>query len=501
MDYFPIFLKLRNQHCLVVGGGDVATRKVASLLAAGADVTLVATDLASQLAEWAMEGKIVFVPRKFVSTDLCGKRLVIAATSDSALNLQIFREAEAIGVLANVVDDPDACRFITPAIVDRSPLMIAISSGGKAPVLSRLLRQKIEILIPATYGRLAGFAGNLRARVKSRITSPGARRRFWESILEGPVSEKVFNGQDSEANALFDTSLEQQVQSQARPQGEVYLIGAGPGDPELLTLKALRLMQQSDVVLYDNLVSPQVLDLVRRDAKRISVAKKKGCHTLSQADLNRELIRLAGEGNRVCRLKGGDPFVFGRGGEELVALVEANVPFQVVPGISAANGCAAYAGIPLTHRDYADSVTFITGHRKNNGDLDIPWFSLVNNRQTLVFYMGLSSLRLICEQLQSHGLALDTPAAAVQQGTLENQRLVVSRLCDLASDVESAQLCSPTLIIVGQVVQLAETLHWFGKPARASNQTDDASGNDLPEAIPLFAHAHSFSNNHSAGEA
>lgn len=500
MDYFPIFLKLQNQHCLVVGGGDVATRKVAGLLAAGADVTLVATSVVTQLSRWVMEGRITYIPREFVSTDLYGKRLVIAATANSSLNQQIFQAAEATGVLANVVDDPDACRFITPAIVDRSPLIIAISSGGNAPVLSRLLRQKIETLVPAAYGRLARFAGNLRARVKSRITSLGDRRRFWESVLDGPISEKVFNGQDREANALFDTRL-QQVKNRGQSQGEVFLVGAGPGDPELLTLKALRLMQQADVVLYDNLVSKQVLDLVRRDAKRISVAKKKGCHTASQADINNQLIRLAREGNRVCRLKGGDPFVFGRGGEELVALVEANVPFQVVPGISAANGCAAYAGIPLTHRDYADSVTFITGHRKNNGDLDIPWFSLVNNRQTLVFYMGLSSLRLICEQLQSHGLALDTPAAAVQQGTLENQRLVVSRLCDLASDVERAQLCSPTLIIVGQVVQLAETLHWFGKPARASNQTDDASGNDLPEAIPLFAHAHSFSNNHSAGEA
>ncbi|MCZ6501514.1 MAG: siroheme synthase CysG [Gammaproteobacteria bacterium] len=487
MDYFPIFLKLRNQHCLVVGGGDVATRKVASLLAAGANVTLVATRIASQLAQWVMEGKITYVPRKFVATDLYGKRLVIAATANSSLNQQIFQEAEAIGVLANVVDDPDSCRFITPAIVDRSPLMIAISSGGNAPVLSRLLRQKIEILIPAAYGRLAQFAGNLRTRVKSRLTSLGARRRFWESVLEGPIAEKVFNGQDSEANALFETSLEQRVQSQDQPLGEVSLVGAGPGDPELLTLKALRLMQQADVVLYDNLVSPQVLDLVRRDAKRISVAKKKGCHTASQADINRELIRLAREGNRVCRLKGGDPFVFGRGGEELSALVEAHIPFQVVPGISAANGCAAYAGIPLTHRDYADSVAFITGHRKNNGDLDIPWSSLVNNRQTLVFYMGLSSLPLICAQLQSHGLAHDTPAAAVEQGTSEDQRLVVSRLSDLASEVEEAQLRSPTLIIVGQVVQLAEKLHWFGKPAIESNQTDDNSCNDLPGAIPLAA--------------
>ncbi|MCH7743584.1 MAG: uroporphyrinogen-III C-methyltransferase [Proteobacteria bacterium] len=500
MDYFPIFLKLQHQHCLVVGGGDVATRKVAGLLAAGADVTLVATSVVTQLSRWVMEGRITYMPREFVSTDLYGKRLVIAATSNASLNQQIFQAAEATGVLANVVDDPDACRFITPAIVDRSPLIIAISSGGNAPVLSRLLRQKIETLVPAAYGRLARFAGNLRARVKSRITSLGDRRRFWESVLDGPISEKVFNGQDREANALFDTSL-QQVQNRGQSQGEVFLVGAGPGDPELLTLKALRLMQQADVVLYDNLVSKQVLDLVRRDAKRISVAKKKGCHTASQADINSQLIRLAREGNRVCRLKGGDPFVFGRGGEELSALAEAHVPFQVVPGISAANGCAAYAGIPLTHRDYADSVAFITGHRKNNGDLDIPWSSLVNDRQTLVFYMGLSSLPLICAQLQSHGLRHDTPAAAVQQGTSEDQRLVVSRLNNLAAEVNEAQLRSPTLIIIGQVVQLAEKLHWFGDPAITSRQTGDISGGHLPEAIPIIAHAHSFSNNQLAIDA
>lgn len=488
MDYFPIFLKLRNQHCLVVGGGDVATRKVASLMAAGANVTLVATRVSSQLAAWVVERRITFTRRKFVSADLYGKRLVIAATSDSALNQQIFKEAEAICVLANVVDDPGACRFITPAIIDRSPLMIAVSSGGNAPVLSRLVRQKIEILIPNAYGRLAKFAGNLRAKVKSRLTSLGTRRRFWESILDGPISEKVFNGQDSEAAKLFESSLERQAQRQGLPLGEVFLVGAGPGDPELLTLKALRLMQQADVVLYDNLVSPKVLDLVRRDAIKISVAKKKGCHIASQADINNELIRLAREGNRVCRLKGGDPFVFGRGGEELEALALARIPFQVVPGISAANGCAAYAGIPLTHRDYADSVVFITGHRKNNGELEIPWSSLVNDRQTLVFYMGLSSLPLICTELQSHGLAHDTPAAAVQQGTSKDQRLVVSHLSNLASQVEAAQLCSPTLIIIGQVVRLAEKLHWFGNPATHANQTDDTVS-DAAEAIHMAAEA------------
>ncbi len=464
MDYFPIFLKLHNQPCVVVGGGEIAVRKTRSLLDAGARVTVIAPRIESQLTRWVMEEKIDFISRKFQSADLVGKRLVIAATNDTEANQYVYDTAESNGVLVNVADNPDACRFIVPAIVDRSPLTIAISSGGRAPVLARLLRQKLETLVPSAYGRLAEFAGDLRSRVKSSLHSLPARRRFWETILQGPVAEKILNGQEQSAFKLFETQLAQHVNGQRRITGEVFLIGAGPGDPELVTLKALRLMQQADVVLYDNLVSSQVLDLVRRDATRISVAKKKGNHKMEQADINKALIRLAKEGKRVCRLKGGDPFIFGRGGEELEALADANIPFQVVPGITAANGCAAYGGIPLTHRDYADNVTFVTGHRKNNGDLDIPWSSLVNHRQTVVFYMGLANLPLIARQLQSHGLGAETPAAAIEQGTSGNQRIVIGTIGNLAQQVLAAKLGSPTLIIVGQVVQLAAKLHWFGRP-------------------------------------
>ena len=463
MDYYPIFLKLKSQHCLVVGGGDVATRKVERLLAAEASITLVAMQLTPQLDQWRQEEKISVKQREFSSTDLYGKRLVIAATASSSLNQRIYAEAEATGVIANAVDDSEYCRFITPAVIDRSPLVVAISSGGTAPVLSRMLRQRIETLVPAAYGRLARFAGNFRARVKSSLSSVQARRHFWETVLTGPIADKILNGHESKAVTLFNTELEKQSHDQTRQLGQVSLIGAGPGDPELLTLKALRLIQQADVVLYDKLVSPPVLDLVRREALKISVAKKKGHHSISQEDINSKLIQLARQGKRVCRLKGGDPFIFGRGGEELTALVDAQIPFQVVPGISAANGCSTYAGIPLTHRDHANSVTFVTGHTQNDGELDVPWPSLVNNRQTLVFYMGLTSLPLICEQLQIHGLAHDTPAAAIQQGTSTDQHLAVSNLADLGSAVENAKLHSPTLIIIGQVVQFAEKLHWFGE--------------------------------------
>ncbi len=464
MDYFPIFLKLHNQPCVVVGGGGVAIRKTQSLLDAGARVTVIAPRIESQLTRWVMEGKIDYVSRQFKAADLVGKRLVIAATDDSDTNRHVYEVAEDIGVLANVTDDPDICRFIVPAIIDRSPITIAISSAGNAPVLARLLRQKLETLIPAAYGRLAAFAGGLRGRVKSSLGSLSTRRRFWESVLEGPIAEKILNGQEQTALELFDAQLAEHVNEVPRKTGEVFLVGAGPGDPELVTLKALRLMQQADVVLYDNLVSTAVLDLVRRDATRISVAKKKGYHKMQQADINSELIRLARQGKRVCRLKGGDPFIFGRGGEELEALADAQIPFQVVPGITAANGCASYGGIPLTHRDYADNVTFVTGHRKNNGDLDIPWSSLVNHRQTIVFYMGLGSLPLIGRQLQAHGLSKDTPAAAIEQGTSPEQRIVVGTISNLSEQVLAAELGSPTLIIVGQVVQLAEKLHWFGQP-------------------------------------
>ncbi len=472
MDYFPIFLNLKQQSCLVVGGGDVATRKANSLIEAGASVSIVAPRINQEITRWVMQRKVTWRQGEFRADDLNGQRLVIAATSEASVNREVYRLAEERNILINTTDDLEACRFLMPAILDRSPLTIAISSAGHAPVLARLLRQKLETLIPSSYGKLAKFAGLQRDRVKSRLHSAAARRRFWEQILSGPVAEKIFNGQTDDASVLFDENLDAAA-TQHTPAGEVYLVGAGPGDPELLTLKALRLMQQSDVVLYDNLVSDAVLNLVRRDAVRISVAKKKGKHARSQEEINAELITLAQQGKRVCRLKGGDPFIFGRGGEELESLMANGIAFQVVPGISAANGCAAYAGIPLTHRDYADSVIYITGHRKNNGKLDLPFPALINDRQTIVFYMSLGNLPNIASQLQQQGMPPGMPVAAVEKGTRLDQRVVISTLNQIAGDVQIQGFSSPTLIIVGKVVKLATELHWFGDKALQMEQKEN----------------------------
>lgn len=473
----------------MIGGGEVATRKIATLIEAGAILTVVAPEVTAQISVWVENKAVSRYRRKgYDASDLNGQFLVIAATNSGSTNTRVFEDAEKNSILVNVVDSPDQCRFILPSIIDRSPLMIAISSGGNAPVLARILRQKLESLIPFAYGDLARFAGGLRSMVKSRLKSFDQRRRFWERIFDGPVSALVLAGRESEAKALFHTDLEAVAASQrcegASVAGEVFLVGAGPGDPELLTLKALRLMQQADVVLYDNLVSPDILDLIRRDATRISVAKAKGRHSIAQQDINSEMIRLAGEGKRVCRLKGGDPFIFGRGGEELAALVDAGISFQVVPGISAANGCAAYAGIPLTHRDFADSVTFVTGHRKDHGYFDLPWESLSTSRQTLVFYMGLSSAGLIREKLVESGISAATAVAVVEQGTRKEQRVLLTTLDELPQRIASTDLASPALIIVGGVVTLAESLHWFGKtPMTDTEQVSEHRPGDYAALI------------------
>jgi uroporphyrin-III C-methyltransferase/precorrin-2 dehydrogenase/sirohydrochlorin ferrochelatase len=478
VDYYPIFLNLKGRHCTVVGGGDVATRKIATLIEAGAVVTVVSPKISTEISDWVEAASVNHCHiRDYETSDLNNQFLVIAATNAAAVNQHVYRDAEQARILINVVDSPEHCSFILPSIVDRSPLMIAISSGGAAPVLARKLRQKLETFVPFGYRDLALFAGQLRSVVKSKLDSLGQRRKFWEKFFEGPIANMIMSGRGAEARVAFDTELEavagrQSPESRANSQdndgtssqvGEVYLVGAGPGDPELLTLKALRLMQQADVVLYDNLVSSDILDLIRRDAKRISVAKAKGRHSVPQQDINSELVRFASEGKRVCRLKGGDPFIFGRGGEELETLVEAGIPFQVVPGISAANGCAAYAGIPLTHRDFADSVTFVTGHRKDHGYFDLPLDALSTNRQTIVFYMGLTSAGLIREKLIDSGMSASTPVAVVEQGTRRDQRVLLASLEELPEQIANSDMKSPALIIVGGVVTLAESFHWFGE--------------------------------------
>jgi uroporphyrin-III C-methyltransferase/precorrin-2 dehydrogenase/sirohydrochlorin ferrochelatase len=365
-----------------------------------------------------------------------------------------------------VVDDPQLCSFIVPSIIDRSPVVIAASTGGSSPVLARLLRARIEALIPAGFGELAKLAQRFRARVSETVPK-AARRAFWERVLQGPIAELVFAGRLRQAEADLEAVVAAGVAENTA--GEVYLVGAGPGNPELLTFAALRLMQQADIVLHDNLVSPQILALTRRDAQRIYVGKRRADHTMRQEQINTLMIELARQGKRVLRLKGGDPYTFGRGGEEIESLASAGVRFEVVPGITAAAGAAAYAGIPLTHRDYAHSCVLVTGHLKD-GTMDLDWHGLARPKQTIVIYMGLLGLQALCEQLIAHGLPPDIPAAVVQQATLPQQRVVVGTLQNLAARVAAAGLRAPTLVVVGDVVRLREKLVWFDAEPCASAQ-------------------------------
>lgn len=459
MDYLPIFVDLKGAPCLVVGGGEIAARKAILLLKAGAVVTVVAPQLARSTAQLQEKGHIIHKAREFYAIDLKGNRLVVAATDNPALNRTISEQAQALGMLVNVVDRPKHCNFIVPSIIDRSPLVAAVSSGGAAPVLARLIRARLETLIPASFGRLAALAGRFRQKVKERFDDPRDRRVFWEKALQGPIAEMVFAGRDKAAEQALQTAIEKQS-GVPQNRGEVYLVGGGPGDPDLLTFRALRLMQQADIVVYDRLVATAILELTRRDAERIYVGKERDNHAMPQGEINHLLARLAKQGKRVLRLKGGDPFIFGRGGEEIDTLAQEGIPFQVVPGITAASGCAAYAGIPLTHRDFAQSCVFVTGHLKD-GTIDLNWNVLTQPDQTVVFYMGLKGLPIICSALVRHGLPGTTPAALIQQGTTQKQRVYTGTLATLPMLVEDAKPKPPTLLIVGEIVALHEKLEWF----------------------------------------
>ncbi len=458
MDYFPVFLDLKKRRCLLVGGGEVATRKGRMLAKAGAALRVVAPEISAELRELVVTSHGELLQREYNSNDLQDCVLAIAATDIEALNERISADAQALNLPVNVVDTPALCTYITPAIIDRSPLVIAVSSGGEAPVLARLMRTKLETLIPSGYGKLAQIASQWRDRIKARFNDGDSRRKFWEKILQGPAAELMMNGQEEAANIFISNELA--ADQPELTQGEVYLVGGGPGDPELLTLRALRLMQQADVVLYDRLVSDGVMELVRRDAERIYVGKRRAEHAMEQENINQLLVDLAKQGKRVLRLKGGDPFIFGRGGEEIELLAQHHIPFQVVPGITAASGCAAYAGIPLTHRDYAQSVRFVTGHLKSD-DTNLSWPELANPTQTLVFYMGLVGLKDICESLIAHGRSAQTPVALIEKGTTQEQRVFVSDLVSIADVVAEKDVHAPTLFIVGEVVQLHESLKWF----------------------------------------
>jgi uroporphyrin-III C-methyltransferase/precorrin-2 dehydrogenase/sirohydrochlorin ferrochelatase len=457
MEFLPIFLDVREQPCLVVGGGEVAARKSALLLRAGARVTVLAPQIDGAFADDLAAKRVVHRAGSFDDAALEGFALAIAATDDQAVNRAVAAAARARRLPVNVVDQPALCSFILPSIIERAPLIVAVSSSGASPVLARLLRARLETLIPAGYGRLAALAREFRDRVKARL-APRERRRFWERVLQGPIAELVFSGRDREARDALTATLED-------PRlgfrgGEVSLVGAGPGDPDLLTFRALRLMQQADVVVYDRLVSRPILDLVRLEAERIYAGKERAKHTLPLEDINQLLVRLAKEGKRVVRLKGGDPFIFGRGGEEIDTLAAEGIPFQVVPGVTAAAGCASYAGIPLTHRDHAQSVVFVTGHMRD-GRLELNWPALAQPRQTIVFYMGLLAVDQLCAQLVAHGLPAAMPAALVQEGTTPRQRVLAGTLETLPALVRESGAHAPTLIIIGEVVKLRERLKWF----------------------------------------
>jgi uroporphyrin-III C-methyltransferase/precorrin-2 dehydrogenase/sirohydrochlorin ferrochelatase len=461
LDYLPIFLDVRDEPCLVVGGGEVAARKAARLLGAGARVTVLAPELGAAFDADLAAGRIEHRAASFGPQDMAGFAVAIAATDDEAVNRAVAAAARQRRIPVNVVDQPALCSFIMPSIIERAPLIVAVSSGGASPVLARLLRARLESLIPAGYGRLAALAAAFRGPVKARFKPP-ERRRFWERVLQGPIAELVFSGRDNEARAALQSALDDP--RLAFGGGEVALIGAGPGDPDLLTFRALRLMQQADVVVYDRLVSRPILDLVRLDAERIYAGKERARHALPQEDINHLLVRLARQGKRVVRLKGGDPFIFGRGGEEIDTLAAEGIPFQVVPGITAAAGCASYAGIPLTHRDYSQSVVFVTGHLQD-GSMNLNWPALAQPRQTVVFYMGLVGLDILCRELVAHGLPAGTPAALIQQGTTPQQRVLTGTLDTLPEIVRRGDVKAPTLIIVGEVVKLRERLKWFESAA------------------------------------
>ncbi|MEZ5538040.1 MAG: siroheme synthase CysG [Thiolinea sp.] len=460
MAQYPVFLNLSGQPCLVVGGGKVASRKAESLLQAGANVTVVSPELSPELGLIIEQypQQAIHCARDFRNADVDGMYLIIAATNQREINSQVSRLAKAQNIPVNVVDSQQECTFTVPSVVDRSPVSIAVSTGGASPVLARQLRMKLEAMVPSTCGKLAEITESYRQKVKQHIPDAKQRKQFWERALRGPFAELVYMGNEAAARQRLDEMLAKD--SDTPEVGEVYLVGAGPGDPDLLTFRAARLMLQADVMVYDRLVAKSILDMANQNAERIYVGKEKSKHAVPQDKINDLLVDLAKQGKRVLRLKGGDPFIFGRGGEEIETLAENGIPFQVVPAVTAASGCSSYAGIPLTHRDYAQSCTFATGHLKD-GSVDLDWDKLAKPRQTVVFYMGLTGIHVISRELIAHGMPADMPAALVEQGTTRNQRVHIGTLQTLPELVKERNVRAPTLTIVGEVVKLHEKLRWY----------------------------------------
>ncbi len=459
MKFYPLQFQLENRRCLIVGGGRVALRRGKSLLSAGAQVDIIAPDINAELRELVITAGGELIEQAYADELVKHDYFcIVAATDIKAVNQQVADLARSRAIPVNRADDRNLCDFIFPAVIDRGPITISITNNGASPVLSRILQRQISQFLPEGYEELSDLVGRHRQRVKQVLKDERERVDFWQHVLQGAIAEAVFAGNLAQAEALFDAALANPEQFSST--GEAYLIGAGPGDPDLLTLRAFRLIQQSDVVLYDRLVSPEIMALVPARAEKIYVGKRRAEHALQQTDINQLLVDHAQQGKRVARLKGGDPFIFGRGGEEIEKLAAAKVPFQVVPGITAANGCSAYAGIPLTHRDYAQSVQFVTGQLKD-GSVDLNWPELISEDKTLVFYMGLSSLPVICESLRAHGMAGDMNVALVEKGTTREQRVLISTIAELPARLQQLEVSSPSLFIVGRVVQLAEKLRWY----------------------------------------
>ena len=461
MKYFPFFMELSKQSVLLIGGGEVAERKLDLLLKANAKLTIISPQFTDYILSLIKNNKnITAITSNYKSEYMDDSfSFVIAATNDESLNEEIASQANQKGILVNVVDKPNICDFIFPSILERGPITVAVSTGGSSPVLARLLRTKLETMIPGAYGRLAKIVSENRIPVRKKLVNSKSNRIFWEQMLNGKFVELILSGQDSEAVNYLNKEINN-FDEEKKGEGEVYLVGAGPGDPDLLTFRALRLMQQADIALYDRLVHPTITDLIRRDAQKVYVGKQRDNHTVRQEEINSLLVKYAKQGKRVLRLKGGDPFIFGRGGEEIDTLVDNNISFQVVPGITSASGCSAYSGIPLTHRDHAQSCIFVTGHLKE-GKLDLNWEKLIQPNQTIVFYMGLVSIDIICSQLIANGLDSKTPCALVQQGTTPDQKVYTSTVENMSQLVKEKKPTAPTIFIIGFVVNLREKLNWY----------------------------------------
>lgn len=455
---FPAFLDIQGRQVTLIGGGSLASRKASRLIACGACLNLIAHELNEPLQSAVDDGTAEHHKRDWHVDDFSHSALVVVATDDEEINTSVGITAQDAGCWVNVANQPGISNFLMPSLIDRSPLLVAVSSGGSSPILARILTARIDAFLPHTYSDLGKLAQRYSARIKQHIGDWQLRRRFWERQLSGRVGELILQGQSVQADKVLEAAILDH--GSAQQSGEVYLVGAGPGDPDLLSFRALRLMQQCDVVLHDRLVSEPIMELVNRDAERIYVGKQRSDHAVPQDSINNLLVSHAQQGKRVLRLKGGDPFIFGRGGEEIETLAAEGIPFQVVPGITAAAGCASYAGIPLTHRDYAQACLFVTGHLKD-GTVNLDWEALSRAHQTVVIYMGLLGLPVICEQLIKHGLPASHPIALVAQGTRRNQQVLTGTLESLPGMITATTIKPPTLIIIGEVVQLRDKLAWF----------------------------------------